>query len=315
MKRQFVGVMLALVAGAAVAAAPAAGTPAIEGVVAAGTPVELLHVGSDGTEGPLPFTDGSFLFTENRAGRILRIAADGTVSVFMAVTNGSNSLALNARNELVSVQTAHPAVGVIYPAGRARTLVDGHDGQPFSRPNDLVVTRRGGIYFTDPGVADAAGTGRTAHGVYYLSPQGALSLLTLDIEFPNGIQLSADERTLYVANTAGEAVLAFDVPTEGVLGARREFAHLAGITRDAAGRVAGGADGLAIDAQGRLYVATGAGVQVFSADGTALGVIPIPRAPQNLAFAGPGKQHLHVVGRGAVYRIRMLTPGFAGRAK
>ena len=65
-----------------------------------------------------------------------------------------------------------------------------------------------------------------------------------------------------------------------------------------------GADGLAIDAQGRLYVASSAGVEVFDRDGKALGVIELPNAPQNLAFAGPDRRTLYVVGRGAVWKIR-----------
>lgn len=109
-------------------------TPSIPGVVAAGTPIEIVKEGLDGTEGPLRFTDGSLLFTENRAGRILQVAADGTVSVFLAETNGSNSLALTAANELVSVQTKQPAVGVVYPATSARTLAAAFEAGPSFAP-------------------------------------------------------------------------------------------------------------------------------------------------------------------------------------
>ena len=76
-----------------------------------------------------------------------------------------------------------------------------------------------------------------------------------------------------------------------------------------------GADGLAVDAEGRLYVASSAGVEVFDATGRALGVISLPKQPQNLAFAGPGKQQLFIVGRGAAWRIDTLAQGFTGRAK
>jgi gluconolactonase len=104
------------------------------------------------------------------------------------------------------------------------------------------------------------------------------------------------------------------VKSDGSVGARRNFAKLEGVTKTETG-ISSGADGLAVDAKGRLYVASTAGIQVFDAKGGALGTIPLPKAPQNLAFAGEGKKTLYVVGRGAAYRITALTPGYAGRAK
>ena len=76
-----------------------------------------------------------------------------------------------------------------------------------------------------------------------------------------------------------------------------------------------GADGLAIDEQGRVYAATSAGVEVFDVKGMHLGTIPLSRAPQNLAFAGAGKKTLYVVGRGAAYKIAMIAEGFKDRVK
>jgi gluconolactonase len=141
-----------------------------------------------------------------------------------------------------------------------------------------------------------------------------LRRIASDIERPNGIQLSPDEKVLYVANTLGEHVLAYDIAADGALGPRRNFARLAGWTKTDAG-YSSGADGLAVDAKGRLYVASNVGIEVFSAAGVALGTIPLPKKPQNLAFAGTDKKSLYVVGRGSAYKISVLTPGFAGRAK
>src|SRR6187551_84476 len=96
----------AAVAGAAAAAAPAAGTvaPAIPGVTSAGTKVEFIREGFEGTEGPIAAPDGSFLFTETRANRIVKIAADNSISTFLENTNGSNGLAFNDKGELITVQ-------------------------------------------------------------------------------------------------------------------------------------------------------------------------------------------------------------------
>ena len=295
-------------------------TPAVPGVVEAGTKIELIKDGFKGTEGPIAAPDGSVLFTENQNDRIIRIAPDGSTSVFLAGANGSNSLAYAPNGDLVSVQTLDARVGVIQPAGNARTLaakVDG--GLGFGRPNDLVVDKKGNVYFTDSGVNANANPkpdlSRIAKpAVYRISPEFAIERITADITRPNGIQLSPDEKVLYVANTAGEHVLAFDIAANGKIGPKRDFARLEGFRQTENGPTSG-ADGLAVDAEGRLYVASNAGIQVFTPKGEALGVIALPKRPQNLAFAGPGKKTLYVVGSGSAWRFPVLTAGYAGRAK
>lgn len=294
-------------------------TPAIAGVVAAGTRIEFVKDGFKGTEGPIALPDGSLVFTETQANRITRIAPDGGTSTFLDNSNGSNGLGFNGRGELITVQVAQTRVGVVYPQGQERTLADNFEGAPFGRPNDLVVDKRGGVYFTDSGAnptpnqaAPAKATARPA--VYYITPGGALQRIAHDIERPNGVQLSPDEKVLYVANTLGEHVLAYDVAADGSLGSKRNFARLAGWKKMETG-YSSGADGLAVDEKGRLYVASNAGIEVFTADGETLGAIPLPKKPQNLAFAGVGKKTLYVVGRGEAHRIAVLTPGYAGRAK
>ncbi len=287
-------------------------TTAIEGVVRAGTPIEVIGENFAGTEGPVALPDGSLLFTENRAARVTRIALDGSVAEFLTNPAGPNGLALNAQGNLVATLTVQPGVGVIHPLDQAAILVDKAEGKPLKRPNDLVIDRSGGVYFTDPGGLRKAGEPAVA-AVYYLSPHDGLRLVDDSVDLPNGIQLSPDEKVLYVANTAGEYVLAYDVTAAGVPGKRRNFARLA--RRADASSAAAGADGLAVDASGRLYVATPLGVQVFDAAGAALGLIELPKRPQNLAFAGKNKRDLFIVGQGAVYRIHTRTHGVLSRAK
>jgi len=266
--------------------------------------------------------DGTLLFTETNASRVLHIEADDSVSTFLESTNGSNGLGFDPTGRLISVQTTpgKTQVGVIYPLGSEAVLTDNFEGSPYGRPNDLVVSTTGGVYFTDPGPNVVAGAPPPASpplppAVYYVSPEGATSRVAQGIERPNGITLSVDEGTLYVNNTGGSFLLAFDVQPDGTLSDRREFIAYEGVTTNADGTVASGADGLAIDSEGRLYAATTLGVQVFSAAGEHLGIIPLSRQPQNLAFAGPDKQTLYVVGRGAAYKVAMLSRGFVGRAK
>jgi sugar lactone lactonase YvrE len=303
--------------------APATGTvaPAIPGVVAAGTKVEVIKSGFQGTEGPIGLPDGSLIFTETQANRITRINADGTTSTFLENTNGSNGLAFDAKGRLISVQTVpgQTRIGVIYPKGSEATLSDSFEGSPFGRPNDLVVDRKGGVYFTEPGPnpqqAAAGSSSKLPPAVYYVPPGRKAIKIADGIERPNGIMLSRDEKTLYVNNSNGEYLLAFDVKADGTVGNRRNFAKYEGGSKNAEGVFTSGADGLAIDSEGRLYVAASTGVQVFSARGEHLGTIPLSRAPQNLAFAGPDKKTLYVVGRGSAFRIQMQAQGFKARAK
>ncbi len=295
-------------------AAHALEATAIDGIVAPHTTIKVIGEDFKGTEGPVAFSDGSLLFTQGQINQITRVREDGSVASFLENTNGANGLGFNAKNELVAVQTGKPGIAVLYPVQSARTLVDKYQGTPLNRPNDLVVARDGAVYFTDPGARPEPGQPRSKTAVYQLSATGAVTLIADDIERPNGIQLSPDDRVLYVANTLGEYVIAFDVSKDGSVSRRRNFAKLAGYRQTENG-LASGADGLAVDSKGRLYVATNAGVEVFDAKGTALGVIELTKQPQNLAFAGKKKETLYVVGRGSVYSIPTLAQGPSARAK
>jgi gluconolactonase len=293
-------------------------TPAIPGVAAGGVVIELIKDGFKGTEGPIADKDGGLLFTETQANNIVRIAPDDKVSVFLKNSNGSNGLAWGSEGELYAVQTRKTKVGIVYPANKKKTLAEKFEGSAFQRPNDLVRASNGGIYFTDSGTRptkEQPNPPPSHPGVFYISPAGELKRLANDIERPNGIQLSKDEKVLYVANTLGEHVLAYDIAADGSISNRRSFAKLEGWKQGEDGVWSSGADGLALDDEGRLYVASNAGVEVFDAAGTALGVIPIPKKPQNLAFAGKDKQTLYVVGRGAAYKIPLLAQGIGNRAK
>lgn len=291
-------------------------TPPIPGVVPGGIELRPIKSGFTGTEGPIALPDGSgFIFTETQANRITKIGVDGNIGNYIQDSNGANGLAFSANGDLYAVQTLKPSVGIIYPKERAKVLASQFDGKPLNRPNDLVLDKKGGVYFTDPGVNPKPGEAPTGQpAVYYIKPSGELVQIITDIQRPNGIQLSPDEKVLYVANTAGEYVFAYDVAEDGSIGARRKFALLEGYRKTENG-FSSGADGLAVDAAGRLYVATSAGIQVFDQVGIALGIIPLPKAPQNLAFAGKDKKTLYVVGRGDAYKIPVLTAGFAGRVK
>jgi gluconolactonase len=292
-------------------------TPPIPGVAAGGVVIELIKDGFKGTEGPIGYSDGSLLFTETQANRIVRIAPDNSVSTFLENSNGANGLALNAGGEIIAVQTLKPQVGIVYPFDKQKTFVENFEGTPFQRPNDVVLDKNGGIFFTDSGTRptkEIPNPPASHPGVFYITPAGQLTRIANDIERPNGIQLSKDEKVLYVANTLGENILAYDVGPDGSISNKRNFAKLDG-WKNEDNVWSSGADGLAIDDNDRLYVASNSGIEVFSAKGEALGIILLPKKPQNIAFAGADKKILYAVGRGAAYKIPLLAQGFKGRAK
>ena len=286
----------------------------IPGVVAGGTKVQLIRDLFQSVEGPIGMPDGSILFTEQDAGdgRLVKIDKNGNVSTYLENTNRTIGLAYDPKGRLIGAQSRIPRIGVLAPT--RMTLASEYGGQPLVFPNDLVIDKKGGIYFTDQ-VNDRfrpPPPGRTPL-IFYIQPDGQLVKVSEEVTRPNGIQLSPDEKILYAVN--GPVIVAFDVQPDGTLRNFRNWATLVGLPRNEAGVVTGGADSVAIDAAGRFYAATGVGVQVFSPQGQHLGTIPTPMPPQAIAFAGPDKKTLYVVGRGAVWKIAMIAQGYLGRAK
>jgi gluconolactonase len=277
--------------------------PDIPGVVAGGTKVQLIKYGFQGTEGPVALPDGGILFTETRASRITRIDPDGNASPFLENANGSNGLGFDPKGRLISVQTTagQTKVGVLYPKGSETALADRYEGQPLKRPNDLVVDTKGGVYFSD------------SPGLYYIPPGRTVIRVAEGIPNPNGVQLSPDEKVLYANNKDDRYLLAFDVRPDGTLSNRRNFAKYESVKKPE--DEDNGADGLAVDGAGRVYVATNVGVEIYSPQGRHLGILRLSRKPQNLAFSGPDKKTLYIVGAGAVFKVQMLAQGFKGRAK
>jgi sugar lactone lactonase YvrE len=265
--------------------------------------------------------DVGLLFTESQANRVVRLGDDDQVSTFVGDLHGPLGMTVDAQGRLISLQSQAGFAGprVIWPTGRETVLADAFEGRPFGRPNDIVADRRGGVYFSDLPQGPAP-PGRMAPAVYYVPPGGAPIRVANDIARPNGVQLSRDEKTLYVNDTGGIHAYAFDVLPDGRLANRRVFATYVGRDRSipADADPVSSADGLAIDDDGRVYALTEAGIEVVSSSGEHLGVIPvwcITRRCQNLAFGGADKRTLYVAGGGTLLRIQMRARGFTGRAK
>jgi gluconolactonase len=296
---------------------------AIAGVIAAGATWTLAWQGTDNADGIVGTDDGGLLFAQEQPNQISKLDRNDRAAVFLRDTHGAGALSVDAGGRIFAVErtctdpgrnaAAGPCneptiVGVLAPD--RRTLADNFEGKPLGRLNDLVVDRKGGAYFT-------------VGGAFYASATGRVTSLGDNIR-ANGIILSRDDRVLYVTN--GSTILAFDIQPDGTAVNRREFVKL---------EAGSAGDGLAIDSAGRLYVTSAPGVQVFDERGKYLGLIPTPRSVISVAFSGPDKKMLYVVGSGAlgpdgrefitpegirnnaktIYRIPMLAQGFKGRAK
>jgi gluconolactonase len=294
---------------------------AIPGVVAAGATWSTAWQGTDNADGLVGTSDGGLLFAQEQPRRISKLDATDRASVFLSDTHGVGSIGIDSKGRVIAVERTctdpggHPescneptAVSVLTPT-RA-VLADRFEGKPLGRLNDLVVDAKGGVYFT-------------VGGAYYVGPSGMIKSLGEDLR-TNGVMLSRDEKIVYVTN--GNVIVAFDILPDGSVTNRRNFATLEG---------GGNGDGMAIDSEGRLYVTSAPGVQVFSSEGKYLGLIPTPRGAISVAFSGPGKRTLYIVGSGAlgldgqefrtadgvrnnaktIYRLPTIAAGFSGRPK
>jgi gluconolactonase len=289
-------------------------TPEIPGVVKAGTKIEVVKFGLRGADAGVGMPDGSLLVTTG--GGVSRVDGDGNVTVLVENADNAAGLALDSKGRIFAAQYSKK-VSILYPKGSEMLLADSYEGKSFIRPNDIVVDKKGGVYFTDCyQVGAKKSLEDLPQAVYYIPAGGKLMRVADDINRPNGITMSPDQKTLYVNDWDGEYLVTYDIQPDGTLKNRKNWGKFDLKQQTEKGLVSG-ADGLCSDNHGRMFSTTPAGVQVFSADGEHLGNIEMPydMPPQNCGFAGPDKKDLFVVGRGAVIRIHTMTEGPKDRAK
>ena len=289
--------------------------PAIPGVIGAGTRPQLVKDGFHGLEGPIPTQEGGLYFSAIDENRTYKLDRDGKIVVWRENTSGTNGLYLLKNGRLLCAEGNGLRIISIAPDGNVTPLATRWRGKPLRHPNDLIPDRKGGIYFTDPAPRPAPNVAPKEPGnVHYIRYSGEVILIDDQIARPNGITLSLDEKILFVDDTEGEYVYAFDVQQDGSATNKHRFVKLRDPEPGSLG-LRSRADGMALDSEGRLYVATGSGVQVIDPTGRHLGTIRLPSVARNLAFGRPDRHVLYLTAVEALYRIDLLSQGPSDRAK
>jgi gluconolactonase len=224
---------------------------------------------------------------------------------------GSNGLLFDRQGRLVLCEHGDRRIARLEENGSKTTLIDRYDGKRLNSPNDAVFNSGGDLYFTDPPFGlpkrfDDPQKELGFQGVYRLSVDGKLSLLTKEIKAPNGIAFSPDEKILYVTDVDANrpAWLAFDVKDDGTIANGRVFFDAAPLKK----KRKGNPDGLKVDKHGNLFAAGPGGVYVFDPDGTHLGTIETGVPTSNVNWGNDGSI-LYVTASTAVYRIKLSTKG------
>ena len=234
--------------------------------------LEKVRGGFSFTEGPVWIASKNvLLFSDVPADTINELQPSATITVFRHPTGRSHGLGLDPQGRLIASEGDNRRVSRTLADGTVVTVADRWQGKRLNSPNDNITRSDGTIYFTDPPYGVPAGQARELdfQGVFRVDPAGTVHLESRDMNRPNGVALSPDEKTLYVDDTAAGLVRKFPVTPDGSLGPPTMFVPDTG----------GGGDGMAVDDAGNVYVATDGGVKVYKPNGMTRGIIAVPRCP------------------------------------
>ena len=273
-------------------------------------PLKKLAEGFDWAEGPVWFGDHQcLLFSDIPNDRIMRWSEAG-LTTFRAPANYSNGHTRDRQGRLVSCEHGTRRVTRTEWDGSITVIADSYQGKRLNSPNDVVVSRDGAIWFTDPHygiVSDYEGFKAEAElpcSVYRVDPDGTLEAVITDMRCPNGLAFNPDESRLYVADTGRlghddpRHILVFDMgtgrPRKGSLFHRIE---------------PGCADGIRMDDEGNLWSSAGDGVHCLAPDGHLMGKILVPEIVSNLCFGGRAKHRLFITATTGLYSVVLNRKG------
>ena len=271
----------------------------IEGTSKAAT---LVKNGFGFTEGPV-WIGGQLLFSDTSNDVILQLSADEmSTTQFRTNSGGANGNAVDSTGRLVTCEGGNRRVvrSAVGGGPPLNALASTFNGVAFNAPNDVIVRSDGNIYFTDPSYGEDpdAAAHQPKQGLYRIAPGGGgLTRLRQYNSNPNGVALSPDGNTLYVADTTANVVNYWALAADGTPSGEQKFADVTG------------GDGMAMDDAGNLYVAASTGVIVFDKTGTQLGTITVAEQPANCTFGGADRKTLYITARTGLYKIALKVPG------
>ena len=277
--------------------------PAMNAVLAPGAAVRLLGDTFQFTEGPawLPWEGGILVFSDIRADTLYRWTEKEGLAVFRKPSHNANGNTADPEGRLVTCEHGSRTVTRTAPDGAVVTLASTYQGKKLNSPNDVVVRSDGTVWFTDPpyGIKPAEQQ-QPANYVFRLDPGAAEPVQVAD-DFvrPNGLCFSPDEKFLYVADSSRSHIRRFRVTAENALAGSEVFAKIQ----------PPGPDGIRCDADGRLYVTAGDGVQVFDPQGKLLGKVILPVQPANCTFGGSDRRTLFITARTHLYAVTLAVRG------
>ncbi|QOY88607.1 SMP-30/gluconolactonase/LRE family protein [Paludibaculum fermentans] len=252
---------------------------------------QLVSEGHKFTEGPAVDKQGNVFFTDIPNNRIHRVTADGVVSVFKEDTGAANGLVVGGDGRLYACQNGRKRIVAYTMDGREIVLAEDVNS------NDLVISNRNDIYFTDP----------NNHRVWYLDPKGNKRVVAENLGFPNGLAFSPDQTLLYVNDTTSKSIWSYQIQDDGTLTNGEPFYRLE--LHDDFMR--SGADGMKVDVEGQLFVATKLGIQICDQPGRVVAIWNKPGNADisNLAFGGPARDILFVTAGDKVFKRKVRRQG------
>lgn len=303
-------------------------------LIPGGAKVDKVFDGGAFLEGPAAAPDGSIYFSDitnpsttgMQVGHIWRYdPKTGKATIFRSPSGQSNGLEFDAVGRLVAVEGANGGGRRVtrtdMTTGRATALVLSFNGRAFNSPNDVTIDEKGRVWFTDPRYSGPEPIEQSVMGVYRIDENGTVALAIANAGKPNGVVMSPDQKTLYVASNDNgamgplpqgvtaqpgrRAVLAYDIAVDGSATFRNVLVEWS----------AGGPDGIAVDVAGNVWVAVASAqspsVCAYAPTGTQLGCIAIPEVPSNVAFGrGSESRTLYVTARTSLYRVRVGAEGY-----
>lgn len=297
-------------------------SPAAGNLLEDGAVIEVLASGFTWSEGPVwvPW-DNQLVFSDVPENKAYRWREGHGVDLFLdpsgashrgpdISTQGSNGFAVH-KGKILLCQVGDRRIASLDTEGKTfSTIVDRYDGKRFSAPNDLCIDRRGNIYFTDPpyGLVSEKQREIPFNGVYRLAPDGRVTLITSELERPNGIALSPDDKTLYVTNShaPNPIVMAFALTKEGAAeGPGRVVRSVADLIKKYPKK--GSLDGMKVDQEGNLWMGGVAGVVVISKEGVLLAHLVTGHSTGNCCFGGPDGRTLFITSDNMLCRVRTKT--------